>query len=517
MTKSSVRVCCSLLVLIPTIVAVSLTTGCGAMGASGPTVTQTQHPLVAEYDVPIAGLAQVWVEFGPDTNYGRQTSQYSSGPGFHNVSILVAGMQPSTTYHMRAHAILASGGTWVDKDRTFTTGPLPWSPPTTASTGSSNTSPLITVTRSTVAGINSAPGLELLSFAGPPAVVTDLNGNIIWYCNVPSVPIKPLPNGHFFLNIGTDLEEVDLTCKIVRDVSYTQVNRSLQANGYDFTIPAPLGLGGGNPFHHDMLALPNGHWIALCQITKDFDGLDGVSGTTQVVGDALVDIDPTGNVVWAWSSFDHLDVTRHPYFGLPDWTHSNALVYTQDGNLLLSVRAQSWVLKIDYANGAGTGDIIWKLGEDGDFMLAGGDASQWFYSQHDPNLLTTDGSVMTLAIYDNGNYRTYSDGTVCAAPLAPACYSRATIFQVDEGTMLATVQWQNLPGFFSSWGGSIGVLSNGNVEFDSTFPVSTQLSQITEVTPTDTPQIVWQMTVSGQSAYRGYRIPSLYPGVTWTK
>jgi arylsulfate sulfotransferase len=512
MKRSHIRFDCSLLVLASTIAVLAATTGC--FGAPfGSLVGPTQHPLVAQYTVSISGAAQVWVEFGPDTNYGRQTSQISTtGSGIDRVQILVAGMQASTLYHMRAHAMWANGDSWVDFDHTFTTGPLP--------SGSQLEGPLpvISVSHPSQSGSTPSPGVELFSFAKPPTVVTDLNGNILWYCNTGAIPIKLLANGDFIVNTGNDLQELDLTCKVLRDVSYTEVNQSLQANGYDFTIPPNLGLGGGSPFHHDMLVLPNGHWIGLCQIAKDFDNLEGISGTTQVVGDALVDIDPNGNVVWAWNSFDHLDVNRHPYFGLPDWTHSNALVYTADGNLLLSMRAQSWILKIDYSNGTGAGDILWKLGPDGDFTLAGGgDASQWFYSQHYPNLLSTNGSIMTLALYDNGDYRTYSDGEVCGSPSAPNCFSRATMFQVDQDTGLATLLWQNLPGLYSSWGGSIGVLSNGDIEFDNTFPVTTQASQITEVTPGDNPQVVWQMNLAGQWAYRGYRIPSLYPGVTWTQ
>jgi arylsulfate sulfotransferase len=384
--------------------------------------------------------------------------------------------------------------------------------------------PAISVSTPTVQGVTPAPGLELLSLVSTaggnivPALVTDLNGNVVWYCNSPAVPVKLLPNGHFILNGGTDLREVDLACNTVRDVTVAQVNQSLQANGYDFTIPPNQGEPGGGQFHHDVLVLPNGHWIGLCQIAKTFSDLAGYPGTTNVVGDALVDIDPTGNVVWAWSSFDHLDVNRHPYFGLPDWTHSNALVYTPDGNLLLSMRAQSWVLKIDYAKGTGTGNILWKLGEDGDFTLAGGDPSQWFYSQHYPNLLAANGSLLTIAVYDDGNYRTYSDGTMCgSSPSAPACYSRGAIFQVDESTSLATLLWQDLPGFYCFWGGSIGILSNGNVEFDNTTGYQGTSSSIMEVTDSANPQTVWQMTIAGANAYRGYRIPSLYPGVTWTK
>jgi hypothetical protein len=36
-----------------------------------------------------------------------------------------------------------------------------------------------------------------------------------------------------------------------------------------------------------------------------------------------------------------------------------------------------------------------------------------------------------------------------------------------------------------------------------------------EMTPTSPPQTGWQMTVTGQNAYRGLRMPILYPGVQW--
>ena len=140
------------------------------------------------------------------------------------------------------------------------------------------------------------------------------------------------------------------------------------------------------------------------KITKDYTDLPGYPGTTSVIGDALVDIDPNGNVVWGWSAFDYLDVNRHLQ-GLPDWTHSNAIVYTADGNLLLSMRHQSWILKIDYANGAGSGNLLWKLGEDGDFTILGVIPSQWFYGQHHPLILDASGfrqpwPFMTTEIFE---------------------------------------------------------------------------------------------------------------------
>lgn len=492
-----------------------LLAGCGTAAAPPRTmVFATPHPLVAQYSIRSfqSGLS-AWIEFGTDTTYGRQTSTFTSSAATsddQSLNILVAGMRPQTTYHMRAH-VDWPGGSWVDYDHTFTTGALKGPQGTKATTSEL---PGISVS-APVPGLTPAPGVELLSLGEPvntsmlEAVATDLQGNIIWYYPAGGAfPIKLMPSGHMILQMTGDLREVDLATKTIRDVSVAQVNKSLQANGYSFSIGA---------FSHDVLTLPNGHWITIGLVSKNFTNLPGYPGTTNVTGDAVVDIDPNGNVVWGWSAFDHLDVNRHLQ-GLPDWTHSNALVYTADGNLLLSMRHQSWILKLDYANGTGTGNILWKLGENGDFTLSGGDPTQWFYGQHDPVIVSANGAQTTMAVYDDGNLRIDANGVACgASAAAPACYSRAAIFQNDESKRIATIAWQDLPGFFSPWGGSIGVLSNGDVEFASSQPFNAISSQITEVTHSDIPQTVWQMNITGEQAYRGTRIPSLYPGVTWQK
>ena len=504
--KNSGLVCLSAVVILT-----FASLGCGYNGSADPasglpkgfSISGTAHPLVAQYTIthPQPGMS-AWVEFGTDTTYGRQTSVVNSSPtsaGGQSLSILVAGMLPQTTYHMRAHADWASYS-FVFPDSTFTTGALPTSLPLPKIAAG--------VPGSTTAATQApVPGVELLSAIVEP-LATDLQGNVIWYCPMPALPIKLMQNGHFILVEAPNLLEVDLTCNIIRAISLSQVNQSLQTQGHSYQVLN---------FSHDVLTLPNGHWVTIGQISRDFTDLPGYPGITSVLGDLLLDIDPTGNVAWSWSAFDHLDITRYPYFGLPDWTHGNALVYTQDGDLLFSSRHQAWIIKIDYANGTGTGNALWKLGLDGDFTLLGGDPSQWFFAQHNPNILSVNGSQTTLAVYDNGNFRIDpSTGLQCNAG-GPACYSRATIFQLDEDTMIATLSWQDLPGYFSAWGGSINLLSNGDMEFASSDPFNSAAAQITEVTPTDSPQVVWQMNVTGTNVYRGQRIPSLYPGVTWQK
>jgi hypothetical protein len=97
------------------------------------------------------------------------------------------------------------------------------------------------------------------------------------------------------------------------------------------------------------------------------------------------------------------------------------------------------------------------------------------------------------------------------------------LFKLDESTRVADLAWQDLPGLFSIWGGSINQLPNGNVEFDANAPgpppAPNVASRIEEVSQTADPQVVWQLDISPAPfyAYRAYRVPSLYPGITWQK
>ena len=489
-------------------------------------IATTQNPLVAAYFIVAGGggTALAMVEFGTTTAYGRQTAWYPlSGPGGSG-AIYVAGMRASTTYHMKAH-VKNSTSTWESDDRTFTTGPLP----------PSLTFPTLTVTRPNPSLTSTeSPGIEelnLVTFFPQPvvqALFADRDGNPIWYYDVGGTQgnypsgFRLIPNGDIIFvinNIQTNatvsLREVDLAGNIVHELTVPELQRKMQRAGFSW-------LPGG--FSHDVIGLPNGHLILIAATTKNFTDLPGYAGTVAVAGDGLVDLDSNWNPVWAWNSFDHLDVNRH-LNGLPDWTHANAVVYSpSDGNLLFSLRHQAWILKIDYKDGAGPGDILWRLGNEGDFSLAGDDPSQWFFFQHAPSIVSQQGSMDTIAIWDNGNARPLSNSDPdpnCGANGGSSCYSRATVFQIDESSRIATLQWADAPGYFSFWGGSCFQMANGTLEFDMTTPAPPPetgvLAEIQEVTQSPIPQIVWKMDIGLMNAYRGYRVPSLYPDVTWNQ
>jgi arylsulfate sulfotransferase len=498
-----------------------LTLACGAGYPSSPlSVSSTQNPLVAEVYIASSCAGTASVAFGPDVSYGRTTASYPVQAGNPGINILVAGMRASTTYHMLPSVQCASGSTLPGQDLIFQTGALPSLP-----------FPTLTVTRPSPSSSSPEnPGIEMIDVIAPTAnemqaYFTDRDANPIWYYDVGAASgnypetIKILPNGHVILSITTAttsiLREVDLAGNTIHELDMDILAQKMQQARYDF-IP--------QNYHHDVLPLDNGHLIVLVNFTKPYADLPGYPGTTQVVGDGLIDLDANWNPVWAWNSFDYLDVNRH-LNGLPDWTHSNAIVYSpSDGNLLLSMRHQSWVLKIDYEDGSGSGNVLWHLGDEGDFSLAVNnvpttDATQWFSFQHFPSIISQSGAQTTLAIWDNGDFRaTETAGVLCGYPTTPPCYSRATIFQVDESAMVANLFWDNLPGWYGFWGGSINQLENGNVEYDinALTDSTTVASEVQEVTQTSAPQIVWKMDFAfGSNAYRAYRVPSLYPGVTW--
>lgn len=480
------------------------------------TVTPTGNPLVAAYTLTIPDKSTVTVNFGPDAGYGLQTSALAAPAGGGPVRILVAGMTASSTYHMRAAVQLSGASVIYDVDHLFTTGSLP------------STMGFPAIKTQTFPGQGASAGVELLSLTTPKQVAlvaTDLSGNYIWYYNTSAnlgyvnQPAKILPSGHLLTQFndynvavadgaGSVIREIDLEGNTIWQMTAADLNTALSAAGFNITV---IGT------HHDLAILPNGHIILLAAVTKEFDNLVGLPGTTIVTGDVVIDLDQSRKPVWVWSTFDHFDINRHPIF-FPDWTHTNAVLYSpDDGNLVLSVRHQDWIVKIDYRNGTGTGDVLWRLGCQGDFQLIGGvDPVDWFYAQHAPHFVSTEtAGAFDLLLFDNGNNRVLdSAGDICGTTVA--CETTVPFIHVDEQQKTATILWRDRLGVFSNFGGYVQNLANSDIEFSESAPnrpaISSTVQEVTNSTP---PEPVWQMQINGAQAYRALRIPSLYPGVTW--
>lgn len=482
-------------------------------------VSTTSNPLVAQYSMTVPTDAKVKVEFGTDTSYGMDTWSQATPTGGGLVNVLVAGMEASTTYHMHAVVTLSDGTVFQDEDHTFTTGPVP-----------SSIIPTMTVTSSST--LKPQSGVYMLDLVGNGGnntllhvLAVNLKGKVVWYYNYNGEngnlvvnPIKLLPNGHLMAIIGPPsqyaignpyddfavLREFDLAGNTIRQITIPELNQKLAAMGVKWTAL---------DMHHDFVYIPNGsakgHVVVLVNHVETING-------TQVLGDALVDLDQNFNPDWVWDTFDHLDVNRHP-FGLPDWTHCNGLVYSpDDGNLLLSVRLQSWVVKIDYEDATGSGNILWKFGYQGDFTMQNGGSADWPYVAHGPIILSPNSTgTFLFGMFDNGIGRVLDNGTVCGSSTNP-CYSRVPIFSIDEATKTTHVVWQDKLPLVSPILGNMQTLQNGDVTFDiGDYNNSPEEAHIMEVTEEATPQTVWELDETGQWAYRGEYMSSLYPGVQW--
>lgn len=487
---------------------------------------ETGNPQVAQYTVYLPAPGKVSVQFGRNTSYGLNTWQLPTpSPDGGQVQLWVAGMLGKTTYHMRGHVVLNNGAIFNDADQTCTTGTPP---PTSAVTVTGAGTP--------------QPGIEMWNTVLPPddteVFATDLQGNVIWTYSYQHTAedivqgVQLLPNGDLlmviswlsslnFPNAGSlinEVREVDLAGNTVRSVKAADLDKKLASS-------PNLHDAGGTPynfksFHHDVLVLPNGHWLILADYAKGYSNIAGASGNTAVLGDAIVDVDTSGNPDWVWNTFDHLDVNRHP-MNFPDWTHSNNMVYSwDDHNLLLSMRHQNWIIKIEFLDGAGSGKVLWRLGKDGDFKLVGGtDPTDWFYAQHGMNYVTSNTTgVFRLVLMDNGNDRFFPTGQVICnpfqPPLPPTCYSTMPVLEVNENNLTATLikHYQPGSGDFSFFGGNAEPLANG--DYEVTFASTPKGGLVQELDPNSL-QVVWQGATPGASQYHVTRWQSLYPGVQW--
>jgi arylsulfate sulfotransferase len=288
---------------------------------------------------------------------------------------------------------------------------------------------------------------------------------------------------------------------VLRETNAARVSEQLVARGMHPIIT----------FHHEVRGLPDGGILALAATERILTDVQG-PGPVDVIGDIILVLDRNLQLQWAWDTFDHLDTHRLATQnetcvptggGCPpirlaaignDWTHGNSLQLTPDGDILYSARHQNWLIKIDYHNGDGTGDILWRLGKDGDFQFISSDPYPWFSHQHDANI---DAGGL-LKVFDNGNDRIAVD---------PSANSRGQVIQLDEVNHTATVLVNANLGDASIALGSAQALPDGNYHFHLGYIVKNNTTRIVEVDQTG--NIVYDMKI-GELQYRSFRMQDLY-------
>ena len=424
-----------------------------------PVISPTNHPLVFLYSAPPCPVGrEIQVYFWSMQGDVQTTPSTPCRQGLSR-NFYLAGLHPQETYRVQ-HWITGHGRQTEGPILSLTAGAVP---------NSVAGRPLVS---QSVLQTSPVPERDDILLEGPIAgtpVATDLNGNVIWYYpgNLTFLT-RPEPNGLFFgiQNSGTDpsgsfLREFDLTGRTVLETNAAAVNQQLVALG-----KRTVGV-----FHHEARRLPDGNIATLATVERILNDVQG-PGPVDVIGDMVVVLNSNLRVVWTWDAFDHLDVTRAAVLGETctgsgscmshflapdgnDWTHGNALQETSDGNFLFSSRHQDWLIKIDYQNGFGDGHVLWRMGQDGDFVIESDDSYPWFSHQHDANFLNDNA---TLTLFDNGNTRKSAD---------PTANSRGQALIVDENRRVVLLELNKDLGVFSAAVGSAQKLPNGNYHFDA--------------------------------------------------
>jgi hypothetical protein len=455
---------------------------------SAAVVSPTSNPLVALYSAPPSSGRSMHVEFQPlgSNQPWNSTAALPIVPG-QSTNFLVAGMLPNTTYLMR-HVL--DDGT-ASAPLTFKTGPLP----------ANLTFPTFTVQQAPTPGTDLTQNIVLHVGTNPPpgtvnTLATDLMGNIVWYYDpvanaFPSYVPSLVPGGTVLLMGGkvdrisgvNTLREVDLAGDPLRETNIDAVNAELAA----------LGQGPISDFNHDAQRLPNGDTAVLATVFRTIN----IKGKpTMYNGDMVIVLDQNFQVAWVWNPYQWLNVHRLPTLGEgpKDWMHANSIAWSPaDGNLIVSLRSQDWVIKIDYASGTGDGHIIWRLGPGGNFKIKSTDRSPWFTHQHDVRYINNN----TLVVFDDGNVRHSKD---------KRAHSRGQELILDEKSRVATLVVNADLGNFAPFVGSAQMLSNGNLDFDSGVA-----EQTIEVLPNGKKTYVLKMNFQGPQ-YRSYMYATLYDG-----
>ncbi len=543
-----------------------------------PVVAKTANPLVALFSAPsCAAGSTMRVSFQPQTGTTPAvTTNYISCHPPLSMTFEIAGMYPKTAYNMFSQT--NTGGTITNGPTvTFTTGALPTTITFPTFTVKTPAGPHTDTTDSMLL-LNP---IKFGGGPAYPAVATDLSGKIMWYYYQGATSThyvlltRPLQNGNMLTiqdgpawNPATQqaqlLREIDVAGNVIRETNTGALQQQLLAKGATnaqacsaITKPAPVGSACLGGFHHEAVqSLPNGGLAVIADIEKILP--PGTQGDTSglpvdVIGDMVIVLNSSWQVTWYWDSFQHdgggtqLDINRAAVLGetcvvnqqgcppmlllgsgisstAKDWLHANSIYYWgtdtlggASGDLVLSLKDQDWVVKIDYNKGTGTGNVLWRMGPCGDFTPnnINNDPWPWFSHQHEVDL--ENNGAGSLLVFDNGDTRvsppTGPGSTTGCMPGLGSGNSRGMALTVNEKTLQVTPVLSQDLGVYSPANGSAQLLSNGNYYFlpGAVFVNLNQTSNSIEIFPTSgTTGGTQVLNIQGPDAYRGWQLPSLY-------
>lgn len=460
--------------------------------------------------------------------------------------VLVLGLLPDTEHTVTATVIGQRGGETVLDPLSLTTAPLPddFPPirvPVRKPQSMEEGPTLIQVFR----WLPDEPGEDDQNWG--LAFAADAEGRVRWFykADFGFNEMRRLRSGNLFTADNYALREIDMLGNVVASWHTRLAKPEKRPEG---SVPVDIDI-----FHHDVIEMPNGNFLALSTEARHFDSFPSeyppstARAPRHVIGDVVAEFNRDGDVLRRIKVLDLLDPERLGNGSLNtgfyedeyedvleepglDLTHSNALVYLPESD---SVLVSSNYMGAHYKVSLETGELDWLAGDPAGWkepwaskLLQPVGDLQWTYHQHgiDP---TPRG---TYVIYDNGGARSVPP----AEPMPmDERYSRVVEFRFDEEARTVEQVWEYGPEqewFMSPFISDADPLpETGNVLItDGGRMVDGEGKQMTnfggrnwgrvlEVTYGDEPEKVWELVIDdpgrGYSMYRSQRLVSLYPSL----
>ena len=347
---------------------------------------------------------------------------------------------------------------------------------------------------------------QLFVLQSPHQIIFDNNGDVRWYLTEEWSSKKLSSDSSYPMQIDTD----DGSFWFCRN----KLTSSSSNEGAEFIHMSWLGkvekIVSSDGFHCD-------HDFTVVNDSTIYFIADGMSNTASIKKLNL----ETGKIETFLNLPDFLDENVLPSYNeaWSDLWHINSIQYlSYDNSFVISIRNQSLVAKID----AATGEARWIFtpasgkNDDGSTWarqsrysdialqpLEGDDSFEWFYNQHDANVVSYDkeNKTLTLALFDNGTYR-YNFGD----DVNNAKYSRMVTYAIDENAKTATqvraYGKERSSQLYSWWYGSARVLENDHFVGDFSVYNDARTSHIIEVDENSKLVAEYQVNVASCGAYR---------------
>ncbi len=289
------------------------------------------------------------VDFGVDGQRDRCALAHEVEPG--RLEAVLVGLPAGAEVTLQATES-GDGGARIGQVITVVTGPIPSWVPTVHADGDHWDDDRVT------------SGFLVTSFVPGPAAILDRDGRVVWWHQLEvdyahsitrAVP-SPDGDGIWYL-LWTNLHHGGPENSM----------RQLVKVSFDGTRVDTLTVSGA---HHDFTLRPDGGVAMLMYDAREVEGI-------VIAADRLVEVDPDGSTRQLWTVWDHVEYDPDvEYEGGERWGHCNAVDHDPvDDAYFVSCRNFSQIFKIDRTSG----DVLWRLGPDGDFELTGG---TWFENEH---------------------------------------------------------------------------------------------------------------------------------------